>query len=299
MSVPAKPDEQRDSGLLCVAAVQLPPCTTDLAVNEATAFAAVRSAAVAGAQLVALPELSMVPYFASAPGGRYRAWAEPADGPLAARCAALAKECGVTLFVPFYEFDRSSGRYHNAVLGFADNGEPLRAGAVARKLHLPVGDDPAPGYDEAAHFTAGNALHVVRSGAWRIGVLVCYDRRFPECWRALRAAGADLVVVPVAGSGGDDMDFFIGELRTHARENCLAVVCANKAGDEFLDGVRIDNYGESCVIAADGTVLARRRGPQGAGIVTATLAHEDIARARARLPYFTHRRVDLYGTPSF
>jgi predicted amidohydrolase len=53
------------------------------------------------------------------------------------------------------------------------------------------------------------------------------------------------------------------------------------------------------VIAADGTVLARRKGADGAGLVTATLEHEDIAATRARLAYFKHRRVDLYGTPSF
>ncbi|SOE93000.1 N-carbamoylputrescine amidase [Burkholderia sp. D7] len=284
---------------LKMTALQLPPCTSDLATNEAVAFDAVRAAAAAGAQLVALPELSMVPYFASGPVGRYCAWAESADGPLAARCAALARQCGVALFVPFYEFDPATGHYHNAVLGFDANGTPLRAGPVARKLHLPVGDDPPPGFNEAAHFTPGDALHVVQVGVWRVGVLVCYDRRFPECWRALRAAGADLVIVPVAGSGGDDMDFFIGELRTHARENGLAVVCANKSGDEFLDDIRIDNYGESCVIAADGAVLARRSGADGAGLVTATLEHEDIAATRVKLAYFKHRRVDLYGTPSF
>jgi N-carbamoylputrescine amidase len=290
MTLPAK---------LKVAALQLPPCTTDLARNEAAAFNAVRAAAAAGARLIALPELSMVPYFASAPGGQYSDWAEAADGPLAMRCAALAREAGIVLFVPVYERDPATGHYHNAVLGFDTEGAPLRAGPVARKLHLPVGDDPPPGYDEAAHFTPGDALHVVQAGTWRIGVLVCYDRRFPECWRALRAAGADLVIVPVAGSGGDDMDFFIGELRTHARENGLAVVCANKSGDEILDGVRIDNYGESCVIAADGTVLARRTGAEGPGLVAATLEHGDIAATRSALAYFSHRRVDLYGTPSF
>jgi predicted amidohydrolase len=137
-----------------VAALQLPPCTTDLANNEAAAFAAVRTATDDGAQLLVLPELSMVPYFASAPGGQYRDWAEPADGPLAARCATLAKEYGVTLFVPFYEVDPATGRYHNAVLGFGADGKPLRAGSVARKLHLPVGDDP-PSATTAASQNAG------------------------------------------------------------------------------------------------------------------------------------------------
>jgi N-carbamoylputrescine amidase len=95
------------------------------------------------------------------------------------------------------------------------------------------------------------------------------------------------------------MDFFVGELRTHARENGLAVVCANKTGDEFLDGVRIDNYGESCVIVADGAVLVRRPGNEGPGVVSATLAYAEIAATREKLSYFDHRRVDLYDTPSF
>ncbi|HDR8993022.1 MAG: carbon-nitrogen hydrolase family protein [Burkholderia contaminans] len=286
-------------GDLRVAAIQLPPCGADPAANEAVAFDAVRHAAEVGARLVALPELATVPYFAGSPAGRYRAWAQPAHGAFATRCAALAKACGVVLFMPFYEIDPASGHYHNAVMGFDAQGKPLRTGPVARKLHLPVGDDPLPGFDETAHFAPGTGLHVVEAAGWRIGVLVCYDRRFPECWRALRAAGAELVIVPVAGSGGDDMDFFIGELRTHARENGLAVVCANKAGDEFLDGARIDNFGESCVIAADGAVLARRSGALGPGTVQATLDQAQVARTRARLRYYTHRRTDLYGTPVF
>lgn len=292
----AMPDD-----MLRAAAIQSPPCTTDLARNEALAFDAVRRAAADGAQLIALPELATVPYFAGAPGGRYRAWAQPARGVFADRWAALARECAAALFVPFYEFDPRSGSHHNAVLGFDASGAPLRAAgdAVARKLHLPRGDDPPPGFDEPAHFTPGEALHVVRIGAWRVGVLVCYDRRFPECWRALRAAGADLVIVPVAGSGGDDMDFFIGELRTHARENGLAVLCANKCGDEWLDGARIDNFGESCALDADGAVLARRPAAAGAGSVAAAFDRAHIARIRAQLPYYTHRRTDLYGTPSF
>jgi N-carbamoylputrescine amidase len=184
------------------------------------------------------------------------------------------------------------------VLGFDPLGQPFRAGPIARKLHLPVGDDPPPGFNEPAHFTPGAGLEVFQAGPLRFGVLVCYDRRFPECWRALRAAGAHLVVVPVAGSGGDDIDFFIGELRTHARENGLAVLCANKIGDEWVDGARIDNFGESCLIDADGTVLSRRTGAEGAGLVLGDLDADAIMAIRGRLHYFDHRRTDLFPGPS-
>jgi N-carbamoylputrescine amidase len=280
-----------------LAAAQLPGCTSDLAANQAIAVAAVREAAALGAALVALPELATLPYFCGGDAADFRSWAEPADGALASRFSALAAELRIAVLLPFYEHDPRTGRYHNAVLGFGPDGAPLPAdgGSLARKLHLPTADDPPPGYDEKAHFTPGDALHVVDVAGLRLGVLVCYDRRFPEAWRLLRERGADLVVVPVAGSGGDDMDFFLGELRTHARENGLAVLCANKAGDEHLAGSVVDNYGYSAIIDADGTVLALRPGTVGPGLLTAELDIGAIPAIRARLRYFYDRRLDIYA----
>ena len=277
-----------------LAAVQLAACTGDLARNRARAAEAVRLAAARGAEIVALPELATLPYFCGDRPEPYRSWAEPHDGPLAGGFAALARETRTTVLLPFYEHDRETGLYHNAVLGFGPDGSSLRPGPIARKLHLPVGQDPPPGFDEPAHFAPGDRLHVVETRGLQLGVLVCYDRRFPEAWRALRTLGAELVVVPVAGSGGDDMDFFIGEMRTHARENGLAVLCANKVGDEHVGGNVVDNYGWSASIHADGTGLALRPGSEGPGLVVADLDVGAIPAIRRRLPYFDHRRPELF-----
>lgn len=265
----------------------------DLAANIEIAIAAVRHAAGQGAQLIALPELATLPYFCGDSPAPYRAWAEAADGPLARVFSALASETSTTIFLPFYERDYLTGLYHNAVLGFGPAGAPLRTGPVARKLHLPVGDDPPPGFDERAHFDPGDRLHVVEACGLRIGVLVCYDRRFPEAWRALRGIEADLVIVPVAGSGGEDMDFFIGELRTHARENGLAVLCANKVGDEYVGGSVVDNYGYSAIIGADGAVLGLRPREEGPGLVVSELNAQEIPRIRQKLRFYNDRRDDL------
>lgn len=283
------------SGTIRLAAAQLPGCTMDLAVNVGVAADAVRAAATRGARIVALPEMATLPYFCGDRPEPYRAWAEAADGPLASRFGALAAETGIAVLLPFFERDPTTGLHHNAVLGFGPDGAPLRNGPVARKLHLPVGDDPPPGFDERAHFAPGGALHVVEACGLRIGVLVCYDRRFPEAWRALRRLGADLVVVPVAGSGGDDMDFFVGEMRTHARENGLAVLCANKVGDEHLGGGKVDNYGFSAIIDADGAVLALRPREEGPGLVVADLDAAAIPAIRRRLRYYDDRRTDLFA----
>ena len=101
--------------------------------------------------------------------------------------------------------------------------------------------------------------------------------------------------MPVAGSGGDDMEFFIGEMRTHARENGLAVLCANKVGDERVGAALVDNYGFSAIIDADGTVLAVRPRADGPGLVLADLDVGAIPAVRRRLRYYDDRRPDLFA----
>ena len=167
---------------------------------------------------------------------------------------------------------------------------------VARKLHLPVADSPAPGFDEAAHFTPGDRLGVHALDGYHLGVLVCYDRRFPEPWRELRALGVDLVAVPVAGSGGDTADFFHAELRTHARENGVFAVAANKVGVEWVGGHAVDNFGESCVVGPDGELIARRPRDAGPGLLLAELDLGSLSDTRRSLRYFEHRRTDLFPT---
>lgn len=288
-----------------VAAAQLAACGDDVAVNTAGAEEAVRAAAAAGAELVVLPELTVLPYFCAEDAAPYRDWAEPLDGALVRGFAVLAAELGVTVVLGHFELDAARGSRHNTALVLGRDGTVVRAvdrsgreHQTTRKLHLPVGDDPPPGFDERAHFIPGDALGVHRTAPVRLGCLVCYDRRFPECWRELRALGAEVVAVPVAGSGGDGGDFLVAELRTHARENGLVAICANKVGTEWAGGRPTQSIGSSCVVGADGEVLAARPAADGPGVVLADVDLGAIATARARWPYFDHRRTDLFGGPS-
>lgn len=285
---------------IVAAAAQLPACVDDLDKNLDVVAAAVVDAAAAGADLLVLPELATTPYFGGEPAAGYRHWAQPIPGPGTGRIATLAADVGLTVVLPLFEHDVAAGTYHNSAVVLA-GGVVVpavdRSGAahpVARKLHLPVGDEPAPGFDEHAHFTAGQWLGVHRLAACDLGVLICYDRRFPECWRELRALAADLVAVPVAASGGDSVDFFIAELRTHARENGLFAVVANKVGTEWVGGHPIDNYGESCIVGPDGEILARRGRDAGPGLVLAEIDLAALHDVRRTMRYFAHRRTDLF-----
>jgi len=287
-----------------VAAAQLPGCTGDPARDETVAEDAVRAAAAAGAELVLLPELATVPYFGAAAAGTGEGTAEPVPGPLSERFSAVAAELGVVVVLPMHERDAAAGTRHNSVVVLGADGGLVPAvdargtsRPTVRKLHLPVGDMPAPGFDESVHFTPGDGLGVHDLGGIRVGVLVCYDRRFPECWRELRALGADVALVPIAGSGGDDAEFVLGELRTHARENGVAAVAASKVGPEHVAGQVVENEGGSAVLAADGAILGHRPREAGPGMVLAEIDPAQVRTTRTRLRYFEHRRTDLFGGP--
>ncbi|MEZ0356021.1 carbon-nitrogen hydrolase family protein [Mycobacterium sp. SA01] len=290
---------------IVIAAVQLPACEEDSEKNLAVVEAALADAAAADADLVVFPELATTPYFCGEQPGTHRDRAQPVPGAHADRVAACAAELGVAVVLPLFERDGlindGTGTYHNSAVVLDCEGAVVpcvdRAGQshrVARKLHLPVGDHPPPGFDEPAHFTAGQWLGVHTVRGTRLGVLICYDRRFPECWRELRALRADLVAVPVAGSGGDSADFFLAELRTHARENGLFAVAANKIGVEWVGGQPVDNFGESCIVGPDGKLIAHRPGADGPGLVTAEIDLDVLTQTRRALRYFEHRRTDLF-----
>lgn len=289
---------------VCVAAAQLPACTEDLQANADRAEAAVRAAAQAGAALVVLPELTTVPYFCFDDPLPFRSWAETVDGALVRRFAALAAELGVTVVLGLFELDEERGSCHNALVVLGPDGTVIPAvdrlqieHPATRKLHLPADRVSPEGFDERGHFEPGDALGVHRPEALRLGCLVCYDRRFPECWRELRGLGADIVAVAVAGSGGDGPDFMVAELRAHARENGVVAICANKIGTECAGGHPTQSHGSSCIVGADGDVLAHRPGSEGSGLVLADIDLAAIAGVRARWPYFEHRRTDLFGGP--
>lgn len=287
---------------LRVAAVQLGPSSTDLADNRVEVEGRVIEAADLGAELIVLPELALTPYFGALPGGQRREWASALGTGDAAFLAQLGAKVGVYLVGPFFERDARTGRRYNSALVADPAGSTVpatdrhgRSWPTDRKLHLPVGDSPR--CDEPAHFEPGESLGLHRLPSLGLGCLICYDRRFPECWRELRHLGADVVAVSVAGCGEDPEGYFLAELRTHAKENGVAVVAANKVGTELLDGELTENPGECCVIDAAGVIVALRSAAEGPGVLVADVDLDGIARARRSHRAFEHRRLDLFAGP--
>ena len=255
----------------------------DAAANIALTVNAVTAAADDAADLVVLPEYAA----RFDPRGVGPEHAEPLDRGFVPALQDVARTCGVAVIagttLP------GTSRAVNAVVAIDAAGTLVGA---YRKVHL----YDAFGHRESDRLEPGPvdaAPLLLPVGGFVVGVLTCYDLRFPESARRLVDAGADVLAVPAAWAAGEHKaDHWRTLLRARAIENTAYVLGAAQQGP----GVT----GESMVVDPDGVVLASAPGPadswtpgaeQGAGLVAAAdLRPEVLAAARERNPCLANRR---------
>ena len=253
----------------------------DVAGNVDRACAAVARAAEAGADLVVLPEIFNVGYFAF---DRYREAAEPLDGQTFERIAAAAADHDVAVLggsiVEDLAATESAPTPADAGLAntqalFDRDGTRL---AVYRKHHL-FGYESA----EAELLVPGEELGIAAFEGFTVGMTTCYDLRFPELYRDLAAAGVTLVLVPSAWPY-PRVEHWQLLPRARAVENQQYVATCNGSGS-FDDATLL---GRSTVFDPWGTILASS--DDDPTLVTAEIDPDRVAAVREEFPAWHDRR---------
>ncbi len=206
--------------------------------------------------------------------------AEPVDGPFAEALAGLAERSGGTVVAGMFEPSGDPERPFNTLL--------VRGAAEAayRKIHL----YDSFGYRESERLTAGPwTPTVVDVAGWQVGLLTCYDLRFPELARALVDAGADVLVVPAAWVPGRTpeeharkVDHWRTLVRARAIENTVYVVAVGQPAPRYTGcSIVADPHGQPVVEAGAEPALLR-----------AVLDRQVLAEARTTNPSLANRRPD-------
>ena len=268
-------------------AVQL-NSTEDVDRNLATADRLVRQAAARGAELVLLPEKWSV----LGRPEQMEAAAEPLDGRCIGWARAIAAELGIDLVAgSIVERREGQAKTSNTSVHIDPTGS-LRA--VYRKIHMFDVEVDGVRYAESEREQAGDEVVTTDlADGTRLGMSICYDVRFPELYRALVDAGAEVLAVPSAFTLATTRDHWEVLLRARAIESQCFVVAANQIGSS-PPGNR--SGGRSLIIDPWGLVLAT-----APDIETAIVADLDPATQRdirTRLPSLRHRRPGLYGVPA-
>jgi predicted amidohydrolase len=276
--------------LIRIALAQL-ASTPDRAANLERALAALAEAKAAGADLVAFPEVVLDRFFPCRPDDRAAlALAEPVPGPTTERLAERARELGLVVVFNLYEEEARPEAGPEDVRRF-DSSPVLDADGtllgVTRMLHI----TDYEGFHEQCYYQPGDrGLPVYATRAGRVGVAICYDRHYPEVTRALGVAGAELVVVPQAGTTGEWPEgMYEAEVRAAAFQNGYFAALCNRVGDEG----RLHFAGESFVVDPEGRVIARGKSGKE-DLVLCDLDLSLCQRSTARRLFWQHRRPELY-----
>ena len=259
MTSPTRPD-------LRVALVQ-EAASLDPADNRARLSALTPS----GCDLVVFPE-AWARDFGEA-GSDVSGFAEPLDGPFAREVAEVAAAGATTVVAGMFETSDDPARPWNTLVA--------RGAATAsyRKVHL----YDSFGYRESDRLLAGQVEPVVITlGGWQVGLMTCYDLRFPELSRVLVDAGAEVLVVPAAWVAGPrKVDHWTTLVRARAIENTAYVVAVGQPGPRYS--------GHSLVVDPLGDVVVA--GGEGPEVLTATLVGETLTTARSTNPSLANRRL--------
>jgi predicted amidohydrolase len=277
---------------LGIGIAQLACAPLDVAANVATTTAALHAAAGRGARLVVLPELAATGYVLDREALLDRAESTEAPGPVLSAWSAAARERGIVVVGGFAE--RDGDRLYNSVAVIGPDG---RIAGTYRKLHL-------FGRERDVFAPGDVGLPVFEIAGLRLGVVVCYDLRFPEAVRILALRDVDLVAVPTAWVAGFDKATpaasttgSIGQVDgalVQGNLNSVFLACADQVGtaDPFTflgRSVLVDPYGQATVGPLD---------PVAEDLVVVEIDTDDVRSARHRGPGISpleDRRTDVYG----
>lgn len=244
----------------------------DLSGNVKTALEGISRVGDQGADLLVLPELWSCGY--DYPGLAAHAARTPE---VLETLSRTAQEKGLVIAGSLPEAD-AEGIYNTLYVMDSKGG----IAGKYRKTHL------FSLIEEDRHFRAGSRAMVCDTAAGRLGLMLCFDLRFPELCRSLALQGAQIVIVPAQWPAARIHHWDI-LLRARAIENQLFVIGANRYGtDEDL----VFN-GHSGIISPAGEVQAFSAGPDT--LVTATLDLSEIERVRQPFNCLSHRVPPVYG----
>lgn len=246
----------------------------------------VQAAAAADApDLVILPEVCAC---LSGKASTLHENAEPIDGRFATALSALAARLGIYLHSGSF-IERRANSYFNTSLLFGRNGALLGRYSKIHRFDIDLPDGTS--IRESQIVERGDRVVVTELAGLKLGFAICYDLRFPELFRQLSDAGADLIVLPSAFTFQTGADHWEVLIRARAIETQCYVAAPGQIGG--YDGNRYMNFGHSMIVDPWGLVVAQASNQEGHASATIDLPY--VRTVRQRLPVRSHRVLALGG----
>ena len=251
--------------------------------NMANAVEKVKALAVAGADIIILPEMFNCPY----QNEYFPKFAEKEGGEAWKTLSATAKENGVILVGGTMPEIDDENRIYNTSYIFDRDGKQI---GKHRKMHLfDIDIEGGQKFKESDTLSQGDQITVYNTEFCRIGTAICYDFRFPELARLMVAEGAKIIIVPAAFNMTTGPAHWELMFRQRAIDNQVYTIGVAPARN--LESTYI-SYANSIVVSPWGDIVFRMGELPATEIVEIDL--DLVDKVREELPLMKHRRTDLY-----
>ncbi len=239
----------------------------------------IKQAAKRNSKLCAFPEFMMFYAPSHQSAAELASLAEKISGEFVMSISEAAKENSIQVVGTFYEKSPHANRVYDTSFLIDKNG---KLQSRYRKIHL----YDALGVRESRKLYPGSSVaKPATSAIGKVGMMICYDLRFPEMSRMLASSGSEVLVVPSAWVKGKmKEEHWITINKTRAIENGCYVVAPDQVGNIYC--------GRSLVVDPFGKVLLDMKKREGIGIVDVAL--DQVREVRKKLPLLKNRRTDIY-----
>ncbi len=247
----------------------------------------IEEAARKGVQVLCMQEVFTQPYFCPSQDTKWYAAVERIpEGPTTKLMQELARKHSMVIVVPLYE-EEITGVYYNTAAVIDADGKFM---GKYRKSHIPQ----VAGFWEKFFFKPGNLGYPTFQTAYcRLGVYICYDRHFPEGWRALALNGAEYIVNPSATVAGLSQYLWELEQPASAAANGCYIGAVNRVGTEAPWNIG-RFYGSAYFVNPRGKIIAKASEDKDE-LLVADMDLDLVREVRNQWQFFRDRRPDSYG----
>jgi deaminated glutathione amidase len=261
-----------------IAVVQM-RAETDKKTNLKKILRYISQAARKGSVLCTFPEFMMCYTPSSQSASDLANIAEKIDGEFVSSISEAAKQNSIQVIGTLYEKSPKPNRVYDTSFLVDKNGKMI---STYRKIHL----YDALGFKESVKLYPGSSItKPVKTSVGKMGMMICYDLRFPEMSRILASSGSEVLVIPSAWVKGKmKEEHWLTINKTRAIENGCYVISPDQVGNIYC--------GRSLVIDPYGKILLDMKKREGIGIVDISL--DEVKQVRQKLPLLRNRRIDIY-----
>ncbi len=248
--------------------------------NYEKSIAFLKEAAEKGADFICYPEVQLSPFFAQYEGGDATGYDVTLDSKYVKGFQEACKEHHIIATPNFYI--NEGGKTYDTNLMIDENGQLL---GISKMVHVAQAHQF---YEKDYYTPSEDGFIVYDTSIGKVGIVICFDRHYPESVRTCVVKGADLVVIPTANTKSEPMELFNWEVRIPAFQNSTNVVMCNRVGLED----EMDFAGETIFVGPDGGILSIADDKEQLCICEVDLPA--AAKMRETKPYMALRVPEFY-----